>query len=198
MSAKFPQPRKYEKRRRAEREAETRRRITEAAVELHGSVGPARTTVSALAERAGVQRATVYRHFPDGGALLAACSAHWAAQHPPPDPSPWSAIADPEQRLRTALAALYAFYRSAEPMLSNVIRDAELVPALRETGAPRLQYLAAIEEILAAGWPRAGRRRRRAAIALALDFTTWRTLAARMDDAAATELMARAVVAAAP
>ena len=107
--------RAYRKRRRAEQEEETRLRITEAAVDLHGSVGPARTTVSAIAERAGVQRATVYRHFPDEEALFAACSSHWAALNPPPDPAVWAEIADPDQRLRGALAELYSWYGDNRP-----------------------------------------------------------------------------------
>ena len=101
--------RPYTKRRRAELEEETRRRITAATVELHREVGPAKTTISAIAERAGVQRLTVYRHFPDERTLLGACSAHWRAGHPAPDPSPWPAIRDPEERLRVALAAFYDY-----------------------------------------------------------------------------------------
>src|SRR5215210_5297504 len=102
----------YTKRRRAQLEEDTRRRITAATVELHREVGPANTTISAVAERAGVQRLTVYRHFPDERALLGACSAHWRAGHPAPDPSPWPPIEDPEDRLRTAIAAFYAYYRT--------------------------------------------------------------------------------------
>ena len=96
--------RKYEMKRRARRQEETRRRITEAAVRLHQALGPAKTTISAIAERAGVQRLTVYRHFPDERALLSACSSHYAAANPPPDPEPWTRIPDPEDRLRRALA----------------------------------------------------------------------------------------------
>ena len=70
---------------RARRKAETRERIVEATVALHTSIGPARTTISAVAERAGVERHTVYAHFPDDGSLLRACSAHWEARHPSPD-----------------------------------------------------------------------------------------------------------------
>ena len=106
--------RKYEKKRRAELEAETRRRITEAAVELHGTVGPARTSISAIAERAGVRRSTVYRHFPDEAALFDACSSHWAAANPVPDMAAWASIDDPDERLRTTLDELYAFYRRTE------------------------------------------------------------------------------------
>src|SRR5215218_2212441 len=123
--------RPYRKRRRAQLEEETRLRITEATVELHGSVGPARTTISAVAERAGVQRATVYRHFPDEEALFGACSAHWAAQHPLPDLESWGAIADPDKRLRAALVDLYDWFERGERMLVNVRRDAPLVPAMR-------------------------------------------------------------------
>src|SRR4051794_5578370 len=115
--------RAYTKTRRAQLEEETRQRITEATVQLHREVGPARTTISAIAERAGVQRLTVYRHFPDARTLLGACSAHWRAGHPAPDPSGWPAIADPEERLRTAVAAFYAYYRGDEAMIAKVRRD---------------------------------------------------------------------------
>src|SRR5688500_6365804 len=101
--------RKYTKRRRAEAEIETRQRITEAAVDLHGSIGPARTTISAVADRAGVQRATVYRHFPDEESLFAACSGHFAAMNPPPDLTAWQAVADPVARLEEALGDLYPY-----------------------------------------------------------------------------------------
>ena len=97
--------RKYEKKRRAELEAETRRRITETAVELHGTVGPAHTSISAIAERAGVRRSTVYRHFPDEAALFNACSSHWEATNPVPDMGAWAAIQDPDERLRAALTS---------------------------------------------------------------------------------------------
>src|SRR6266851_6093020 len=102
--------RKYELKQRAQSQAETRQRIVEATVELHDSLGPARTTISAIAERAGVQRLTVYRHFPDDRSLFRACSGHWAARNPKPDPSSWAAVDDPEARLRLALAEIYAFF----------------------------------------------------------------------------------------
>ena len=191
MSAKSS--RTYEKRRRAESEQETRRRITEATVELHRTVGPARTTISAVAERAGVQRATVYRHFPSDADLFAACSAHWVGLHPYPAPDAWPSIADPRARTRTALGALYAYYREAEPMIANVTRDAPLLPALAAVLAGGRRYFAAVEEILAAGWDDAPGRRR-AALALALEFRTWQTLTARLpDDAATADLMTRMV-----
>lgn len=190
MSAKAP--RSYEKRRRAESEQATRRRITEATVELHGTVGPARTTVSAIAQRAGVQRATVYRHFPDDAELFAACSAHWIAAHPYPAPDGWPAIADPQRRTRVALGELYAYYRAAAPMLANVRRDAQLLPALAEAASGAQRYFAAVEDILAAGWA-GDPTRRRAALALALDFGTWQTLSGRLSDADAAAVMARMV-----
>jgi AcrR family transcriptional regulator len=199
MSSQNARPRRYEKRRRAEQEQETRRRITEATVALHETVGPARTTVSAVAQAAGVQRATVYRHFPDDGALFEACSAHWTERNPPPDPSGWGAIADPAERARTVLAALYGYYRRVEPMLAHIVRDAEAIPALAAVLERRSAGMAALEELLAAGWPPAGDRQRRAAIALALDFRTWRLLAQRgLDDAQAVAVMARAIAGAAP
>ena len=191
MSAKST--RTYEKRRRAETEQETRRRITAATVELHRTVGPARTTISAVAELAGVQRATVYRHFPQDADLFSACSAHWVGLHPYPAPDGWPAIADPRTRTRTALGALFAYYREVEPMLANVTRDAPLLPALRAAMAGAGAYFAATEDILASGWDDAAGRRR-AALALALDFRTWQKLSARVagnDEAA--ELMTRMV-----
>jgi AcrR family transcriptional regulator len=193
--------RAYTKTRRAQLEEETRNRITEATVGLHREVGPARTTISAVAERAGVQRLTVYRHFPDEPSLLQACSSHWRAGHPAPDPSAWPAIADPEDRLRAALNAFYVYYASDEPMMAKIRRDAEVMPNLAATIADVRAYMEVVVEILAAGWGARGRRRAllRAAIGHALEFETWRSLERRqgLDAAAAVELavsMVRAVV----
>ncbi len=170
--------RQYRKRRRAELEDETRLRITEAAVDLHGSLGPAKTTISAVAERAGVQRATVYRHFPDEEALFGACSAHWLAQHPLPDLSEWAAIGDPNERLRVALSALYAWYEGGEEMLERTTRDATLVPAMRGAVGLRRAWLAEAATTIVRGRPERGARRRRveAAIGHAVSFATWRSL----------------------
>jgi AcrR family transcriptional regulator len=166
--------RRYELKRRAERQAETQRRIVEAAVELHGTIGPARTTISAIAERAGVQRHTFYRHFPDERALGLACSGHYMQLVPPPDPERWRAVGDPEQRLRRALTELYAYFERAEPMLANIIRDAEVDPLTREImelrRGPGIRRMRAV---LGAG---VRGRRRLALIDLALDFHTWRRL----------------------
>jgi AcrR family transcriptional regulator len=184
--------RRYTKRRRAEREDETRRRITEATVELHGTVGPARTTVSAIAERAGVQRATVYRHFPDDRALFEACSTHWGARNPLPDTGRWARIADPDARLRAGLAELYAWYERTEYMLERTTRDAAVVEAMRAPVARAAEWLAAAVGLLAAGRDDDGPGVR-AAIGHAVAFDTWRSLVRRqgLAPAAAVDLMAR-------
>src|SRR5829696_868616 len=168
--------RPYRMTKRAEQEAQTRQRITESAVALHGTVGPAHTTISALAEHAGVRRSTVYRHFPDEAALFAACSAHWAAGNPRPDIGAWAAIADPGERVRAALPGLYAYYRRSEQMLANLHRDEELVPAVKRQFAGYHQFAAIMQETLVAGHGARGRARERllAAAGHAVAFTTWR------------------------
>src|SRR5436853_6445004 len=115
--------RPYRKTKRAELEEQTRLRITESTVALHEEVGPARTSISAIAERAGVRRSTVYRHFPDEEALFDACSSHWRAANPPPDPSAWADIGELGVRLETALLELYAFYARTECMYTSLLRD---------------------------------------------------------------------------
>jgi AcrR family transcriptional regulator len=188
--------RRYEKRARAAQEQETRARIIDAAIALHGTTGPARTTISAIAERAGVRRATVYRHFPDERALFLGCSGTFAERNPVPDPATWATIPDPAARLAAALDAIYAWYERVEPMLTAVLRDADAVPVVKELQAGRLQYLAAVEDGLAAGWGVRGKaaRRQRATIALALDFMAWRTLHERgLDRADAVAVMTSAV-----
>jgi AcrR family transcriptional regulator len=172
--------RAYRKRARARQEEETRLRIAQAAMELHGSIGPARTTISAVAERAGVQRTTVYRHFPDEAALFQACSGHWYSLHPPPDHTAWAAIADPDERLRTALRELYAWYASDEQMFANTTRDAALVPAMSGPVAAGRQRFGELVTVICRGRPERGRARRRvvAATAHAASFATWHALAA--------------------
>src|SRR5215475_3577217 len=124
--------RTYTLKRRAEQQAETRRRIVEAAVELHGSVGPARTTVSMVAERAGVQRHTFYAHFPDERSLVNACSGLTLERDPPPAAAPWRAIADRNERLRTGIGAVYAWYERNAELVASVLRDAEISPLINE------------------------------------------------------------------
>ena len=179
MSIETPSPRRrYEKRARATKEHETRQRIAEAALALHGTVGPARTTISAIAERAGVRRATVYRHFPDERALFLGCSALFRERNPPPDPATWAGIDDPAERLAAALEAIYLWYEQIEPLLSAVLRDVDTMPILAELQSGRIEYLAAVEDRLARGWGVRGTaaKRLRATIGLALDFLAWRTL----------------------
>jgi AcrR family transcriptional regulator len=171
--------RKYEMKERAERLRQTRRRIVEATVELHLMRGPANTTISEVAKRAGVNRLTVYNHFPDITDLLRACSRSWTERHPAPDPTPWAEIGDPQRRLRTALTELYGFYARTEPMRGNVLRDAETMPelaALLEGSV--VPYLGAVRDLLAGGWEVGEEARKRlfAAIKLAIDFHTWRSL----------------------
>jgi AcrR family transcriptional regulator len=161
-------------RRRAELEELTRRRITESAVELHEELGPARTSIAAIAERAGVRRSTVYRHFPTEDALFDACSSHWRAANPPPDPSAWAAIDHPAERTSSALRDLYAFYGRTQDMYSSLLRDEPVVPPVHRRLRDFYRYLGTIEDALMAG--RGLRRRTRAAIGHALAFTTWHSL----------------------
>ena len=193
--------RPYRLKQRAVEMEETRRRITEAAVRLHGTVGPARTTVSAIAELAGVQRHTVYRHFPTDDALFGACSAHYTEANPWPDVEAWHAIGDPRSRLVHGLDELYGYYERTAPMYSNVLRDLDLVDALRPTLAPFSGFLDDATEALAVGWGVRGRRRGvlLAALRHALDFRMWRSLTAsdEIGRAEAVELVTALVQAAA-
>jgi AcrR family transcriptional regulator len=185
--------RRYEKKRRAELEADTRRRITETAVELHGTLGPARTSISAIADRAGVRRSTVYRHFPDEAALFDACSSHWEAANPAPDMTSWQSIDDPDERLRTALEDFYAYYRRTEPMMDNLHRDELTMPLVAERFAGYHGYIAVVRDAMLRGRSVRGRRRdeARAAAGHALAYTTWKSLVSEqgLDDAQAAELM---------
>jgi AcrR family transcriptional regulator len=159
--------------RRAAAQEETRRRIVEAAVELHQTIGPASTTVSAIAERAGVQRHTYYRHFPDERSLVMACSGLYIERNPMPDHEQWTQIEDPVERLERALDELYAYYAANEPMLSSVTRDAQVDPLVREIAG--IQFgatVVAMQNALAKGFD----KQARALIGLALQFGTWRSL----------------------
>jgi AcrR family transcriptional regulator len=181
MSREIAPKRKYELKKRAEQVAETHQRITEAAIELHGTVGPSRTTLSAVAERAGVERRTLYRHFPTEADLFAACSSHYFAANPWPDLDDWRAIRDPRQRLQRALDELYAYYERTEPMLTNVLRDAELVDLARDAVAPLHAYLDEAAETLASGRQARGVKRQllKRALRHALAFPTWRSLSTK-------------------
>jgi AcrR family transcriptional regulator len=173
--------RKYELKQRAEQVEETRQRIVEATSALHLERGPAATSIAEIARRAGVQRRTVYNHFPDDSTLFEACSAHWGALHPPPDPAGWT-------DLRQGLQELYAWYRETERMTANVLRDAEVLPSLRAVMEPGFgAYMEAVRDVLAR---EVGRSRRvHAAIRLVIDFHSWRALAP-LGDEEAVELSA--------
>jgi AcrR family transcriptional regulator len=184
------QTRPYRLRRRAERQAETRARIVEAAVDLHTSVGPAATTISAIAERAGVQRHTVYAHFPDDAALFSACTGHWRTLHPFPDPAAWSKTSDPRRRLRRALREVYAWYAEVEDDFALFTRDSHVFPRF---WAARQAQFGELADELARGFPH--RKPVRAAIGHALDFGTWRSLVRSqgLSEIAAVSLMVRLV-----
>jgi AcrR family transcriptional regulator len=190
--------RTYRKRKRAAAELQTRERITRATVELHETVGPAGTTVKAIAELAGVQRATVYRHFPDEQKLFDACTALYFSRHPMPDPRAWAQIPAPGERLSQALADLYAWYGQAEQMISNSIRDIEQVPAA--TAESFLGYFAEIRAVLMGGRAERGRPRARvsAAVGHAIAFPTWHSLVREqgLKDAEAVALLAAMIDAA--
>jgi AcrR family transcriptional regulator len=186
--------RAYELKRRAQRQDETRRRIVDAAIELHQTIGPTATTVSDIAARAGVGRVTVYRHFRDEYELARACSGRYFALHPAPDPERWRAIADPAERLRAALAETYAHHRATEPMMTRVLAEARD----HEVMAPYHAHWGRAADVLLAPWRARGRRRAllRAGISLALSFDTWRTLVRDegLTDAQAVEVAMRLAI----
>jgi AcrR family transcriptional regulator len=197
MNAMSSQIRKYELKARAEKQAETRRRIVEATLSLHEDVGPARTTVAEIARRAGVQRLTVYNNFPDETDLFDACGQHAMEKNPPPDPTQALGIDNPEQRLRAVLEPLYRWYRKNARSNENLQRDRLVMPALDKVMRIRMdQQFAHLADALASGFAPKGPRAKavRAAVALALDFWTWRRLAAEgTSDEAAASLMVGAV-----
>jgi AcrR family transcriptional regulator len=184
--------RTYTLKRRAEQQAMTRQRIVEAAVELHGSIGPALTTISMVAERAGVQRHTFYAHFPDERGLLLACSGLVAERDPLPDAEPWRTIEDPRERLRVGLRAIYDWYERNADLAACVLRDAEHHALTREISELRLGVpMAAVGEVLGAKL----NAKQRALLRLALSFFTWRTLAREngMTQGAAVAAMVQAI-----
>lgn len=185
--------RAYRLKQRALTEEETRLRIVEATVNLHQAVGDARTTVSAIAEAAGVGRVTVYRHFPDERALLTACTSHYFSQNPPPNPESWQAVDDPATRLRLALTELYTFYERNERMLARAEQDAPANPILAELLEPFSQLLQAMRAILLHGWPHPVSPSLAPLVGLALAFTTWQSLVRQqnLSSAEAVDLMVR-------
>ena len=186
--------RRYELKRRAERQEQTRRRIVEAAIQLHQTKGPARTTLSDIARLAGVQRHTLYRHFPDEREVGLACSGLFHELNPPPDPAGWHAIPDRGERLRSGLSALYGWYEQVEDMFVCVLRDAEVHPLTRELVELRAaEPMSRIRRSLARGLGRG--KRIQAALDLAIDFRAWRRLReSGLAAAEAADLMAEAVL----
>jgi AcrR family transcriptional regulator len=186
--------RTYQLKQRAQQQEKTRQRIVEATVHLHETLGPARTTISAVAEQAGVERLTVYRHFPDEETLFTACTSHYMAAHPLPDPSAWIHSADPETRLRVALTETYAYYQRTERMLSRGLADLPGMPVMQRIMEPYFAYWEQVRDGLAEGWGTQGRshERLRAVLTHLLDFRTWYAFV-RQQHLADNELVALAV-----
>ena len=167
--------REYKQSKRLEAAAETRQRIVEAVVELHRTVGPRLTTIAEAARRAGVQRLTVYKHFPDEAGLVMATQGHWLTQHPPPDAGQWAMILDPDARLRVALRELYLWYADTEPMTQNVMRDAPAMPSFTAVLSLLREHIREGAEILSQGrlgdpvWTLA-------TLNVVQNFETWRVL----------------------
>jgi AcrR family transcriptional regulator len=180
---------------RAELMDDTRQRIIEAAVDLHGTVGPAGTTISGIADRAGVTRVTVYRHFPDEVSLFSACSAHWFSQQQVPDPESWTEIDDPSARVRAALTDLYRFFRHGEPMMLRIRRDIEMVPESRRLAMNQMTEQQR-DVLLSAFGGKARRKKLRAALGHAISFSTWYSLCVenRLSNRAAIDLMTELVL----
>ena len=185
--------RKYDMTLRAEQQAETRQRIVAAVVALHREVGPAQTTVSAIAERAGVERLTVYRHFADDAALFAACSAQFHTEVLRPDPSTWANVEDAAERLRAVLLEFYDYYKRGEDMLAHLVRDAPRVPAIAAAAAPSAAFVITVRDELLERWnvARTDRARLAAVLTHALRFETWQSLAraGSLGDECAADLM---------
>ena len=189
--------RSYKQAKRAERQDETRLRIVEATIKLHQEIGGLATTISAIAELAGVERATVYRHFPDERALLQACTGHYAAQHPPPNPGAWAQIEDANDRLQTALTEIYAYHRYTEVMSARATIDVPQIPTLREVLAPMFAYWGQVRDLLVAPWRTGSGNEHLVEVAIghAIAFPTWQSLVREqgLDDGEAVVLMVRLV-----
>jgi AcrR family transcriptional regulator len=168
--------RSYTMGKRAESQEETRKRIVEATMQLHEVLGPRNTTIMAIAERAGVQRLTVYRHFPTDVELFQACTSHWSALNPPPDPAPWMDIADPVMRSVIALSELYGYFSRTQGMWRSSYRDVGEVPAIQAPMARFDAYLDGLANMLAGAFPESRRGRVSATLHHATRFQTWVTL----------------------
>jgi AcrR family transcriptional regulator len=182
--------RRYRLGKRADKKQETRRRIVEAAVELHGTIGPARSSVAQIADRAGVQRHTFYAHFPTERDLLLACSGLTLDRDPLPDVAAWRATAPGRNRLALGLTELYCWYERNAGLAACVLRDADYHPLTREIVDMRIApVLEAAAELLGEGLePRC-----RPILDVALDFACWRSLSKTLTPVEAARLMADAV-----
>jgi AcrR family transcriptional regulator len=184
--------RSYTLKKRAEQQAETRQRIVDAAIELHTEIGPSKTTFSMVADKAGVQRHTLYAHFPDEHSLLMACSGHMQEKSPPPDATAWRGIKDRRARLTASLSDIYGWFEANAQLLSSVLRDGEHYAPVQEIS--KLRYAPAIglwHEVLEAGL----KDKQRAMLNVALSFYTWRTLTrdSKLKTSAAVAAMVEAV-----
>jgi AcrR family transcriptional regulator len=175
---------------RAAKQQETRRRIVEAAVHLHGSIGPARTTIAQIAERAGVQRHTFYAHFPDDRSLMMACSGLSLERDPLPDAESWLAMAPGSERLRKGLGEIYGWYRRNKQLSACVLRDAEHHQPTQEAVALRMApAFERAAEVLAEGL----NDQARSLLMVALDFWAWRALSGSASGEPPEALMSRAI-----
>lgn len=186
-------PRSYRMGKRLDDVEGTRRRIVEATVELHGTVGPQHTSISAVAERAGVQRSTVYRHFPDEDALFGACTSHWFARHPWPRTDEWRVDTDGATRLQRGLSELYRYYDDNRQMMSNSLRDIAIMPTF--VGENLRAQLENTHAALVEPWDRPDDQRLQIAVRHALEFPTWISLASNgLSPDRASELMTAMIV----
>lgn len=183
--------RKYKMTRRAQEQERTRQKIVAATMALHGSVGPKATTISAVAEKAGVQRLTVYRHFPDEESLFLACSTQWLSENAPPNISDWADQRNPQKRTAHALLSLYGYFGETRDMWQLVYRDIDQVPAMQRPLDEFHDYLSSIRDDLLAGWQPKGRKSQplRATVGHVLRFDTWNSLKSQnLSDTQMTDL----------
>lgn len=188
--------RKYRKTRRAEQEEQTRDKIVDAAMALHEELGPRATSISAIAERAGVQRLTVYRHFEDDAAIFQACSSRWFELNPPPDLSLWQQLAPAAHQTEEALLNIYRYYSANARMLSRVYSDEADVPALQEVMEGFRSYLNQIGNDLIKAWQPESKKRKdvKALLNHALQFSTWKSLSQeKMKERRIAEVMTKCI-----
>lgn len=185
--------RKYNQQQRAEQVRETRRKIVQATMELHETLGPANTSIKAVADRAGVQRLTVYRHFPDETSLFQACTSHWLELNPPPDMATWAQTEPAEARSKEAFLSFYRYYRGTRDMWEVTYRDVGRVEALQGPLSGFEAYLDNVRDDLLQAWrpPRSAKEQVSAVLRHALRFSTWQSLnLEKLGDAKKADLVA--------